>query len=735
LERVGSAPQGDNGLAAQIHLALGEAYSHLGYADRQAQAYRQALDLDTTSPVARMSLGDALLKAGNVDEAIDLYRRALRSPDAPVRARVQLVRALMQRNVYLPPKRRDWKEIDPLLEELAKNPAAAVMAALLQAEANAARGQPGEARKVLERAARAHPGDADLTLALADLAAGRGEFDEAVRRLNDTQGKAGRTLEERVARLDAWAQHGSREAARSLEEAAHEFEHLAEADQVALLCHLVALYLQADKQGEWLRLCRKLVDKPLHDLAAAQQLLEAVMPAGDPELMTTVVNRLRALEGEGGTAWRYGAAAVLVAYARAGQPKALAPARGWLDIVISVRPGWPKPALLLGQIEEMEGHTDRAVDHYLKAFDLGDRQPGAVYRLVQLLAQRGRDGDADRVVRQYRQQTALGRDFARQAAEIALQAGNFDHALELAGEVVPADDANFRDHLWLARLLTGMAKRQEAERALYRATELAPRVPDTWVALVSHLVQAGQSARAREVIAALANKLAPDQVQLARARCWLALYRTDRAEEEYRAALAARPGDGRVLLAAAGFYVRLGEAAKAEPLLRKLLGPGVLVAEEDRPALRRQLALALSESGDEAKRQEALALLDRDPPAEAIAYRRTRLLVVAARPDQRKEALAMLDGVTGGPPLAPEERYRLAGLYDAENDWTRARTLMLDLLGADGYNPAYLTFFIQGLLLHNEQTEAGPWLTRLEKAAPDAPRTIELRAKVRAPAG
>jgi tetratricopeptide (TPR) repeat protein len=296
---------------------------------------------------------------------------------------------------------------------------------------------------------------------------------------------------------------------------------------------------------------------------------------------------------------------------------------------------------------------------------------------------------------------------------------------------VPEGDADFRDQLWLGRMLAGMAKRPEAERALYRATELAPRVPDTWVALVDFLGRNGQTARAGDIVAVLGEKLAPEQVRLARARCWLALHRTDRAEEEYRAALTERPRDGRVLLAAAGFYLRLGEAARAEALLRKLLGPGVLVPEEDLPAIRRQLALVLSEGGEEAKIREALALLDQNPPgAEAGADEPARLLVLAARPAGRTEALAALDARKAGPPLTAEQRYRLARLYDAEGDWPRARALLFELLDADGYNPAYLTFFIDGLLRHDEASEAGPWLTRLEKAAPDAPRTKELRAKV-----
>jgi tetratricopeptide (TPR) repeat protein len=730
-----SAPRDDAPLAGRAHLALGEAYARIGYADRRAQLYRRALSWDPSSSRARLSLGDALSDAGRVEEAIEEYRRAARAPDAPREGRARLARALIRQNVYLPPDRRDWKEVDRLLDEAGRDAAQAVTAALLQAEALTARGRPGEARGLLERAARDHPGDADLGLALADLDAGRGEFDAAVRRLDDTWGKAGRRLEERAARLEAWAERGSRAAARSLEELARDLDRLSEEDRVALVRHLATAYRHAGRQAEWLRLCQQLAEEPFTDLAAAQQLLELVVLVGDPGLMTVVVNHLRRLEGEGGTAWRFGAAAVCVARARGGDRAALAPARGWLDIVSRVRPDWPRPALLYAQIEEMEGRPEEALAQALRAFALGDRQPGPTLRLVRQLAGRGRYADADRVVRQYQQQAALGRDLARQAAEIAFQAGNFERAGELAAGLVPEGNADFRDQLWLGRLLGRMARRPEAERALFRATELAPRVPDTWVALVDFLAHNGQTARAADIVAALGDKLSPDQVKLARARCWLALYRTDKAEEEYRAALDECPRDGRVLLAAAGFYLRVGEADRAEALLRKLLGPGVLVPEEDLPAIRRQLALMLSERGGEERVREALALLDQNPAAEAVADRRTRLLVQAARPDGRKEALAALDELKDGPPLTPEQRYRLARLFDAEGDWQRTRALLFELLDGDGYNPAYLTFFIDGLLRHDEASEAGPWLTRLEKAAPDAPRTKELRAKLGGRAG
>src|SRR5207248_7317021 len=115
----------------------------------------------------------------------------------------------------------------------------------------------------------------------------------------------------------------------------------------------------------------------------------------------------------------------------------------------------------------------------------------------------------------------------------------------------------------------------KAEDALRRAVALAPTTPDTWVALVHFLARTDQADRAETVIAEAGQKLDPEQVPLARARFYEALSQVTRAEEHYRAALAARPKDVFLLQRAAAFYLHFDEGPKAVPLLRKLLDPNV----------------------------------------------------------------------------------------------------------------------------------------------------------------
>jgi tetratricopeptide (TPR) repeat protein len=731
IDRVCAASRDDPSLSARAYQILGQCCGHLGYADLQVPAYQQALTLDP-SPATRLSLAEALLGAGRVDEAIDHLRQVTRSPAAPAPTWVRLGQALLRQNLSRSPKKRDWRQVDEVLERAGQDSSQSAATALFRANVLTARNQLEAARELLERARRDHPKDVDLNIALSDLEAARGDLDAAARLVKDCK-DSGRGVEERVSRLAAWAQRGGREAARSLEELARDLDRLGETDRVVVARHLAAKYHRAGDVTGWIKLCTGLGDKPLTDLAAAHELLYLAMQTGELEFIHTVAERMRKLEGEDGTSWRYGAAAFLVAQAKQGDRTGLGQARTLLAVVGRARPGWARPPLLEAQIEELEGRFAEAADRFVKAIDLGDRQLPVVHRTVQLLLERGRYLDADRVIRLYQQQATLGRDFGRQAAEIALRIGSLDRALELAREVVPEDSADFREHLWLGQMQAATGRRLDAEQSLRHATTLAPRTPEVWITLVAFLAQTDQAERAEAIVGDLSKHLAADQVPLARARCWEVLGRPDRAEAEYRDALGRTPKAFRVLQAAIGFYLRLNETRKAEPLLRTLLTPGVLVPEEEVPAIRRQYALVLSESGDEARVKEALALLEQNRRGdEAVADRRTRALVEATRTGQRKQALQALDGLPTGPPPTPEERFRLAKLFEAEDDWPRAHAQLQELLAPDGYNPVYLTCLLQGLLCRRQVHEARPWLARLERVAPDSPQTKAFREQIAA---
>ncbi|MBI1918885.1 MAG: hypothetical protein HYS12_29700 [Planctomycetes bacterium] len=95
--------------------------------------------------------------------------------------------------------------------------------------------------------------------------------------------------------------------------------------------------------------------------------------------------------------------------------------------------------------------------------------------------------------------------------------------------------------------------------------------------------------------------------------CSEALGRLEEAQKRYAVALAARPDDPETLHQAAGFFARQGQPARAEAVLRKLLGGRGTrdsgAGEASAARGRRELALVLAMQGGHRRCEEALALL------------------------------------------------------------------------------------------------------------------------------
>src|SRR5262249_33467263 len=137
---TGLATQPD--LARQTLLMLGQCYEQLNDPDRQYGAYRRALTEDPFDPVwlpASHGVARALLQLNNPDEALAIYRRlAARVPAA----RLVVARLLIARNLGLPEKQRDWREVASLLDEAARLNPNSVEAAILRTQMLALSSEP-----------------------------------------------------------------------------------------------------------------------------------------------------------------------------------------------------------------------------------------------------------------------------------------------------------------------------------------------------------------------------------------------------------------------------------------------------------------------------------------------------------------------------------------------------------------------------------------------------------------
>ncbi len=721
--------QGEPALAARAALAVARCHAQRGDGDRRLAALRQAVTLNPSGPV-RLALATALQESGRATEALEQYRQAALLPGPPEEVWLPLARALIQHAQALPARSRTWTEVQKALERAARQPGQAAAVAVVQAEWLEAQGQTDAARQVLQKARDAHPDEIGVWVALAALAARHQGARAAAEVLAAARARLGDRPELRGAALDFVPHDGAAMILlRDLEKNAPS-DPPSERDR--FLCRVAAAWFAAGDFAEGERLCRQLAAQPAADLQRRVALLEVVLQGGLEDLAQRLVADIRRMEGEEGTWWRYGEAARLVLRARHGERAGLEAASALLDEAERRRPEWSRVPLVRAWLAELAGEPGRAVAHYRQAFDRGERQTGMVQRLVRLLAEGGRDAEADEVLRCVQQQSALSGTLARLAAEVALRLRNEERAVEMARQAVSPASRDYRDQVWLGQVLGLAGRSDEAEAALRRAVQMAGALPEPWAALVAHLARAGRSAEAEEALKAMAKKLPADQAELALAVCHEALAHAGEADRHYQAALKQHPDDPLVLQRAASFCVRLDRPAQAVPLLRRLLDPAVAVPESNRRWARRQLALALAFDGDEGKYREAQQLLAAEPAAD-LAAQRARAFVEAARPQTRADALRRLEASRKALPPTVDELFRLACLYEADGDLDRARQTMLDVLALDVHNPEYLARHAAGLLRHGKKDEARPWVVRLEKLEPDSPRVKSFRAALGPP--
>jgi tetratricopeptide (TPR) repeat protein len=719
--------------AQAIDLALGACYEQLDEQDRQLIAFRRAVGRDPASAVARLGLGRALLAIDRAGEAVSELRQVVRLPRPATGAWSALARALLVHNRQLAPAQRDWSELEQALDRASREQEGVIPLLLLRAELLAAREDYAEARRLLERVRDEHPGVVEVWRALADLADRQDKPAAALAILDEAQRRLGNRLEWRLARLQSWARRGGAEARRHLAALEPGLETFPAAQQRRFRHELAAAYFRVGALAEAERQYRRLAEAQPDDLRSRLLLIDLYLQAGAGEPLRDVLEQVRQIEGAGGTQWRCGEASRLILQAHLGDKSGLGQARRLLAELARERPEWARVPLLEARVAELDSRSDQAISAYQRAMELGVREPAIAQRLVQRLLERRRFAEADFVVRQFEEQGLRRTGLTRLAAEVALGVNQPERARQLAHQAVTVPARDYRDTLWLSRIVEAAGQAAEAEDLLRGAIRRAGDIPDTWVALVKYQAQHGQTAAAAETLQEVRRRLPTDRVALALAACYEALGQNSLAEGQYQAALHAIPDEFIVLHQAAAFFLRAGQPAKAQPHLRALARPANAAPAEQVAWARRQLALIVAEPGSPANVREALALIEQNCAAcgETVEDRRARARVLATQPEGRPLALRLLEESREQQPFAPEEQFLLAQLYEAAGDTEQAREQLLGLVVTQERQPLYLASYIWALLRWGDEEEAQRWFVRLEQLEPQTPRTAALRQEIR----
>ncbi len=734
------------GLVKSTLVLLGQCYERLGDLDQRHAAYRRAVAIDPDpdpDPLwvpARLGLAETLAALGKIEEAIEEYRVV--KPREPGAA-FFVARLRLLREVGRPAEERRWTEVEQALDDAARALPGSTEVTILRAEALAAQDRLDAARDLVRKVCDEQPKRVEPWLALAVLAERRGKPDEALSLLDEAERQAGDRVEFRLARAARWAALGGAQAAELLAKLEHDPDRFPVEDRARLWRGLAEANVRAGALKPAERLWRRLASEQPKDLGAQLSLFDVALRAGDRDAAERNVAAIRDVEGEDGASWRCAKAVLLIQRAKKspGDRTPLAEARSLLLQAAEKRPTWSRIILAQAQVDELDGNPEGALKNYLRAIvELGERDPAAVRRAVELLYARQRYDQAALVLRKLRERGPISADLQRLAADVSLRTQDYGGALEMARKAVSAESKDYRDLIWLAQILSaaGGDQADQAEPLLRRAVSLKGEVPDTWVALILYLAGSGRKEKAEEALREAERKLPPEGAALALAHCHEAVGHADRARDLYQAALAAKPDDVATLRSVSSFHLRGGRLNDAEPLLSRIIGLKGPTA--DAAWARRLLATVMAAGGNyrqSLKAVEILGLSDESTtgPARAEASAedlRTKAKVFALRPGRadRRKAIALLVGVLEREPATADDLFLLSQLYEADGDWGKAREQMLKLLNKQGQNPLFLAHYTRALLRHNRTDEARAWLARLVEADPRSPATQEVRARV-----
>jgi len=733
-------------LLGGVDFLLGLCYERLGNPDQALFVYLESVKHDPGNLAARVKVAQTYVNLDRLEEAIREYQQILAFAKVPVGVDQMLARVLIQQALRLPSRQRRWDVIRDHLDRAAKTLPDSADVPLLRAEVILLENpsKKDEARRLLEKARDAQPDRVEFWLGLAYLA-GRDGPDKGLAVLVEAERnpKIKGRVEIPLARMNFLARQPAKDALPVLKLMEKEAQSRPEEERNRLLTALARAFYICQDIDDATRLWKQVALAQPQNLGLRLILCDLALYFNKGPEADRWITDTRKLEGENGTFWRYGQAYRFYQQAKPkeneppppGAAAFLTQARAMLEEVGKRRPSWHAAAALEGQIDDLEGgRSERAIDNLLRAVNLGDRRSVIIRRLVELLLDRKRFGDAERAIRKLidQEQTLLAAGLGRIAVQALLRSEEVDRALELALKSVPSDSKSYKDHLWLGQILFTVGKKEDATRELAAACELGPRAAETWETYVYYLASVEQKKEAEAVLLEAQKKLPKNELPLTLATCYTVLGKNAEAEKQYRLALANPPKGRNVPRELADFYLKTAQLEKAEPMIRGFI-EAVDISPEQKAWARRNLAVILGSRAEYLQFKKALALLEENHKLDpnSPADQRARAVLMGTHLGHRREAIFLLEDLNRIEPLSHEERFLLVKLYSATGNRSKLRRHIITLVNSpDGKKPLYYAYYVQLLLQLRDLDDAAAWLKELEALAPTSPLTSELQIRL-----
>jgi tetratricopeptide (TPR) repeat protein len=642
------------------------------------------------------------------------------------------------------------------LAKLTEKDPEAVSLTLLKANALVGQRKFNQADQLLKEARDKAPKNIDLWTFQVNLAvrrAGQGDqgaWDIAAKLLDDAHKQFGDAVWLRLVEASYAVARDPQKSADELKAIGDRPGSWSDDDKLRLYSGLAVLSLRTGDTALALDFARRASAADSKNLAIRRLLFECAWERRDVSGAKDVLQQIKGIEGEGAF-WHRGQAALCLLI----EPESPALDNEAFQHLIEagkLRPGWAKVPLLKARILDRQGQIALALESYLESIELGERDPLAVRRAVEILNSRQRYAEADKILRRLEEQPTLVSnelEFERLASEVSARLDNLDRAVSIAGKVA-AKSEEWRDHAWLGKVemfigLRNRAAQPEqalqhfaaAEESLRKAVRLKPDAPEPWVALIRFYIATDRKPDAETTIKLAERRLPADASALAMAICYEDLDNSDEALKKYQLALSRAPQNPFVIRRAVDFLSRAGKFDEAEARLRPLLSGQSALKPEDALWARRMLASVLRRSSSYPKIQEALGLIEQNLTAKSSGKdgapedRQEKALTLATIPSsaQRRQAIQILEDLL---PLQADPtaiRVVLSELHQVENNPLQSLKYLRDLATSHERDATHLARYVARLLERRETAEAELWIPRLERLAPNEFSTATVKAE------
>ena len=774
----------------QLDTSMARCYEALGQPDRQLAVYRRLLDTQPNDFRFRLGEAAALQALGRFEEAehdLNLLAKNLQVMPNAVGSVLQMLIADQNRRQ---PAERDWTSVDAVSSMIQDNPQRSELEkTLLASELELIKGQVSkDTERNLVAASKEHSKDARVWLSLVKILA-RDNPANVRKLLARAEKEAGDQAALRAEGIRLVVREHGDNAVEEVKKLEQGLEKFSAGEQSSLQIQLGAAYLQLGSYENAARCWKGVIEREPGNAALRQLLVELALDHQDMELANSIVDGIRksSFWGPESALYQYCAAATMLApinrqAAQAGAPplgqadrETISKAKKLIEEALANRREWSSLWRVRGEIDQLEGNVDGAIEDYKRALECSHAGQAVVARrLVNLLYRRGRFSEADDALK-FAGDIQSTDPLHKMSQQILAKTGDAKKALEMAAADVKADPKNTANLLWYARLLEQENRLDDAERVYRRAATISPDSVEAWLMLVRILVVNRKAAEAAEAVREASKPL--EKNELALAKLYELVSDPKQAEQHYKAATAEHPDDVNVARQLAEYYFRTGqniEGLKAEgtqnaianaarekyiqrlqlavPLLEQILKKTSQSSKPDDVAMaawaRRAQAEILAAPGDYEHIKAASEMIKKNSkngkqqPEDLLAL----LALFANRPDlqSRTDSIRLFEQLREVRPLTPEEQFSLGQLYERTGKWPAGKEMIVAALGAKGNDPSALTKFITTLVAKGEYEDAARWLDKLDdvlsKASLRAAETYrpvagELRARMLAKTG